>query len=581
MKHKKRAFSLVELMVTLIVISVIISAMTPMITKKLKSQAITVGSGGNQNIEFQQDCSAWSEDCVLCTETKCNLCMKECLSNQYTQTSTCACSPCTDFNSNCLECSSKQCKKCANGYYVNGITCTICPIGSYCDGITKTTCEEGQYTDSTGQTFCKDCEVGYACTGGIKSECNAGTYSTSNSSSCTTCEKGYKCPGVSNRIQCTGNEYQDLTGQSTCKACSSGYYISNDRAACTICPSGNYCSGDGTKNQCSAGTYASATGLTSCTNCSKGYFSSANASSCTKCPAGKYNEAEGSSSCTTCPKGYYCTGGSNKTSCGDGKYLDTTGNDASSDCKSCSSKTANCAKCNLTTGACTTCEEDYILDNTACIPACGDELTIKLTLNGKEVCMMKYNVGDDAYKAGIEKGTAFAIPSSSGVSIVTAGTSTCSSSSSKPCCWVGTTSGGCNSNNGGYSGCTRTVCDWWAAHAICSKITYLNKTWRVPTSNEWSSIGTQFSSLSPGKGSDGLMLCSYESLSTSAYCYTSVGRCYGSGDGDCAPCSVWANEAVSSTTAYRHRYSNNSSGLYGPDTRSKAYAHSVRCIADL
>ena len=47
-----RAFSLVELMISLITISVIVAAMTPVITKKLTSQRVAVGSfGGGANMQ--------------------------------------------------------------------------------------------------------------------------------------------------------------------------------------------------------------------------------------------------------------------------------------------------------------------------------------------------------------------------------------------------------------------------------------------------------------------------------------------------------------------------------------------------
>ena len=168
----KKAFSLVELMVTLIVLSCIIAAMTPTITKKLKSQGITVGSGGggknvSGDFEFSQDCSAFGEDCALCFNNKCSLCSKSCLANEYVDTPTCTCQSCDKFD-NCLECNVNQCKKCENGYFINGLACEICPVGSFCDGIEKTTCPEGKYTGSEGQTSCTTCEVGYACSNGIK-----------------------------------------------------------------------------------------------------------------------------------------------------------------------------------------------------------------------------------------------------------------------------------------------------------------------------------------------------------------------------------------------------------------------------
>jgi len=155
-KTFRYAFSLVELMVTLIILSCIIAATTPTITKKLHSQSITVGSGGGQsNLEFSQDCSQW-EDCALCFPDKCAMCAKECLENEYVEVSNCTCKSCNIY-SNCKECTSKQCKNCEDGYFLDNLTCSSCPVGFYCDGKSKSKCESGYYQDELKQKTCKSC----------------------------------------------------------------------------------------------------------------------------------------------------------------------------------------------------------------------------------------------------------------------------------------------------------------------------------------------------------------------------------------------------------------------------------------
>jgi len=192
-----RAFSLVELMVTLVVISCIISALVPAITKKLKSQAITVGSGGggNTNLEFEQDCSAFGVDCALCFEDRCAMCAKSCEDDEFVNTPQCICESCTTKSENCITCTSKGCTKCAIGYglsntricqqcqetqYSDGANpCTTCPENHYCNGSVSIACPSDSYAP-VGSTSCTLCSETY-------SNC-----ATCNSSECLTCKKGYK-----------------------------------------------------------------------------------------------------------------------------------------------------------------------------------------------------------------------------------------------------------------------------------------------------------------------------------------------------------------------------------------------------
>ena len=139
------------------------------------------------------------------------------------------------------------------------------------------------------------------------------------------------------------------------------------------------------------------------------------------------------------------------------------------------------------------------------------------------------------------------------------------------------TSAFCDANNGGYSGCARTVCDWRAANEYCSKLTYQGKTWRLPTSNELASIGTQISEISIGKGTDGLMLCDHSEGSGSAYC-SNTNYCPGGGNGDCYMQYVWSSYTAN-TDAYAYHLGFNT--LNGPNFFNTSYAFSVRCVSDL
>jgi len=161
---KKYAFSLVELIVTLVILSCITAALTPVITKKLQSQGIVVGSGGGGgggsiNIDVGTDCDSFS-NCALCSIEKCVLCNDGiCAANEYVVQDDCSCKTCADdFGSTCSECQVGGCTKCIGGYTLENNTCTECPVGYYCNGELKQPCENGYYQDQTAQTNCKTCE---------------------------------------------------------------------------------------------------------------------------------------------------------------------------------------------------------------------------------------------------------------------------------------------------------------------------------------------------------------------------------------------------------------------------------------
>ena len=87
--HKKfnSAFSLVELMISLITISFIAAAFTPIITKKMKKSNVSVAMS-----ELTTNCQAkFTEECSLCYSQKCVACSRTCGEYQYKNTATCLC----------------------------------------------------------------------------------------------------------------------------------------------------------------------------------------------------------------------------------------------------------------------------------------------------------------------------------------------------------------------------------------------------------------------------------------------------------------------------------------------------------
>ena len=70
------AFSLIELMISLITISCITAAFAPIITKKMKNSNVSVALS-----EISTKCDKFTEECTLCYSSKCVMCNRHC--NEY------------------------------------------------------------------------------------------------------------------------------------------------------------------------------------------------------------------------------------------------------------------------------------------------------------------------------------------------------------------------------------------------------------------------------------------------------------------------------------------------------------------
>ena len=166
-----------EILVALIAVSCISAALAPVITKKLKSNAVSIGGGGiggkTEDVEFVMDCSDFGTDCTMCFNDKCVLCTKECNDDQYVNTPDCTCADCTDVDPNCIECTSKKCRKCAENYGLNLSTkkCYLCTNGQSSDGMSE----------------CANCPENYFCVDGNKTPCASNQFAPANSTSCTNC----------------------------------------------------------------------------------------------------------------------------------------------------------------------------------------------------------------------------------------------------------------------------------------------------------------------------------------------------------------------------------------------------------
>ncbi len=310
LKNSKQGFSLVEIIVALIIISCIMAAFAPLITKKLKSSNVTIAVS-----EVTTKCNKFSSDCNLCYPQKCIMCSKNCAYSEYKNNNMCTCVACNSFSSNCVTCNESGCTKCNPGYGLKDGSCEICSKGYYSNGTTVCLpCEIGKYQNEEGKNTCKPCESGRYQDEEAKDIC--------------------KIP--------PDGTYQDLSGQSTTKICPIDYYCTN-----------------GIKTQCSAGKGANE-GSGSCTLCSSKISNCAecsNLSECTKCNSGYYLNS--TKTCSICALDNYCDGLS-QIQCPSGQYA----NIGASSCSSCSSKWENCTAC--TSSGCSECKENYTLKDGKC-----------------------------------------------------------------------------------------------------------------------------------------------------------------------------------------------------------------------
>ena len=214
------------------------------------------------------------------------------------------------------------CQPCASGDFCAGGTATSksdCPVGSYCssDAKTKTpcpaggfcparstspsTCDKGSYSAATGAVSAAVCQL-----------CGPGTYSSSSQpTACLLCPQGKKSStsGLSTCTDCEAinKNYQDLTGQTTCKTC--------NKTACSagqteiICENTHdrYCTSCSLTANClfSPGTTGCKTnsGEPSC-NCIPGFqMTLVNlVYSCTQCPPGTYKPLVNGNTCASWTK---------------------------------------------------------------------------------------------------------------------------------------------------------------------------------------------------------------------------------------------------------------------------------------
>ncbi len=136
----KKGFSLVELLISLIVISCITAAFTPLITKKFSSGVF----GGGGTGDLTTDCTdKFGDFCTLCTSAGCIDCGISCPDGEYMDTKNCICLPCKDkYGEDCEKCTEKKCLTCPSGQYLDSDeNCQSCSSKfSHCASCTESEC---------------------------------------------------------------------------------------------------------------------------------------------------------------------------------------------------------------------------------------------------------------------------------------------------------------------------------------------------------------------------------------------------------------------------------------------------------
>ena len=482
------------------------------------------------------------------------------------------------FGSNCTDCSDSACTACKAGYILKNGQCIVspCPANTvYVEADGKELCvtqyNMGDKTEFpvnvSGVTVVstnRNCSADACCWRGHTSSsgCNSdnGGYSGCNRTVCTQYAAKYICNnlnygGMSWRLP-TSSELAGFYPTYSKDIGTSGLMLCDSSSSVGAAECDDYDVCDGSSSDCCPNCIWSDT----ISNLSSSLFifyhlyvgswyQSQNSSSraysvrcvsnlaCTK--FGSNCTDCSNTACTACKAGYILKNGQCKT-CSDA---------FGSSCTSCSSS------------ACTACSDGYTLKNGKCVvaPTCPAN-TVYVYADGKDLCVTQYNMGDK---------TEFPV-NVSGVTVV----STRTECNANACCWQGETAAPCDSINGGYSGCNRTVCTHYAAEKICNNLNYGGMSWRLPTSSELDGF---YPTYSKNIGTSGLMLCDYDSVYGSAQCY-SHSVCDGSYGGRCTPSYVWSSILYSSSNAYRYDLI---SGSWGQIYNNRRYAFSVRCVSPL
>ena len=289
-----------------------------------------------------------------------------------------------------------RCLNCTIGYYKNEpgtASCKACALGQYQDTAGQSNCKKCRSNLTTfvmGSTgvvrctpclegsnmrpdrTCGNCSVGYYVDNRACASCPAGYDSTGLNAQCERCPRGQYSVGASACRDCTGKNYQNEAGQSSCKTCN---IPSASAIACGACPTGRFLKNSACE-QCPTG-YRSRSQQTSCTKCVRGHYQDEQGQHlCKTCAPGSFQSDDAGQLCTPCERGTYQTSRGQKTcsKCPTGWYQAEQGQGTCDACPSGQSSTpsgltseASCGNCSIGTysqsgGRCEECHESTYQD---------------------------------------------------------------------------------------------------------------------------------------------------------------------------------------------------------------------------
>ena len=178
-----KGFSLVEVLISLIIVTSILAAMTPIISKKLLSSGVFLNVKGGGFV---------------------------CKDGKYLE--------------------NKKCIDCPKGFFCKENEKTPCPEGQISDTAQSecTPCEDGFYANEN-QDKCVKCEEGYKCSLGVKTVCPDGSYSSAGQAFCTPCPEGYYCKDGEKKSCETKFTNCNICNNSSCLSCKTGYEVENGK----------------------------------------------------------------------------------------------------------------------------------------------------------------------------------------------------------------------------------------------------------------------------------------------------------------------------------------------------------------